>query len=273
MLALGGGAAAAALSGCTGLLNAVAPAGGLRIARGLPYGPGPRHRIDVYAPDDARGAPCVLFLYGGGWRQGDRATYRFAATALGRRGIVTFVADYRLYPEVTYPAFLDDCAAAFAWARVHAAEYGGNPARLCVMGHSAGAYNALMLALDRSLLPEPPAAAIGLAGPYDFLPMRDLDVREVFAGAVDSPATQPITYVTPASPPLLLLTGTSDTTVRPGNTERLAAKAKAAGVPVQTIEYKGVGHIGLVAALAAPLQFIAPVLRDTTRYIRRVGAA
>jgi acetyl esterase/lipase len=182
-----------------------------------------------------------------------------------------------VYPQVQYPVFLQDCALAVAWASAHAGEYGGG-SRLFVMGHSAGAYNAMMLALDARWLGEaglPPgqvpagrlAGAIGLSGPYDFLPITQADIREVFGAAANDPSAQPITHVTSSAPPLFLATGSGDTTVRPGNTERLAARARAAGVPVTLRLYPGLGHIMTIAAVARPLRWVAPTLADVTAFV------
>ena len=173
------------VTGCSplGLLNWVNPEPGYdRIE--LAYGGHPRQRLDLYRPKGATGPlPVVVFFYGGGWEAGDRAGYRFAALALVEQGFVVAVPDYRVHPEVGFPAFLEDSAKAVAFVHAHAAKHGGDPRRLFLMGHSAGAYNAAMLALDpRPLAAEGvPAAAIsgmvGLAGPYDFLPLDRKSTR------------------------------------------------------------------------------------------------
>jgi len=192
-----GGALAALAAGCApvSLINRLTPTDTYRREPGLAYGPHARQRLDAYLPAaGASRAPVVLFFYGGAWRSGDRADYLFVGEALASRGIVALVADYRLYPEVRFPAFVADAALAAAWAVTHAAQFGADPGRLFVMGHSAGAYNAAMIALDRSYLAAAdadPAAIrglIGLAGPYDFLPLssppaaRDLRLPRDLAG-------------------------------------------------------------------------------------------
>ena len=221
----------------------------------------------------ATGLPLVVFLYGGSWRMGDKATYPFVAAPLARRGAVVVAPNYRLYPEVRFPAFLQDNAAAVAWAIGHAAEYGADPRHVFIVGHSAGAYNAAMLALDPALLlaagvrREALAGVVGLAGPYDFLPMTDPDIIPVFAPVNDGPASQPINYVDGRNPPMLLLAGDADTTVRPRNTTALAARIAAAGGPVSSRIYPGVGHIGLVLAFAPLFRGKAPVLDDVWAFI------
>ena len=256
------------LAGCTAaqLLNATIPRDHLAITRDLAYGHGERQYLDVYRPDDAMPHPVVVFFYGGGWDSGRKSMYPFVAATLARAGNVVVVPDYRLYPQVTYPTFLQDCARAVAWAISHAESFGGDKRRVFLMGHSAGAYNAMMLALDPRWLRAAGtsrghlAGVIGLAGPYDFLPMTGRTVRAVFAPAGDGPTTQPITYADGHAPPSLLLAGAADTTVRPRNTTALAARIQAAGGKVEADIYPGVGHIGLVLAFAPLFRGKAPVL-------------
>ncbi len=261
------------------LLNATIPVSGLSIARDLPYGAQPRQRLDVYTDGRAAtGRPVVVFLYGGGWRTGSKTDYLFLAAALARRGVTVVVPDYRLYPEVRFPTFLEDCAQAVAWTLAHAEEYGGDPRRVSVVGHSAGAYNAAMLGLDAGLLravghsPADLAGVVGLAGPYDFLPITDPDVIPVFASVQDGPASQPITYVDGRNPPLLLLTGDADTIVGPYNTASLAERVRRAGGEAQEKIYPGVGHIGIVIAFAPLFRSRAPVLKDVLHFIRQARA-
>lgn len=276
----GFGALAAALgvtAACSGLalVNAVEPRGGVTVVRDLAYRPGPRGRLDIYRP--ARGerpAPVVVFFYGGGWDSGRKADYAFLGHALARRGFVVLVPDYRLYPEVRWPDFVQDSAKAVAWARAHASEHGGDPGELFLMGHSAGAYNAIMLAVDRRWLGaeglEPRRdlrGVIGLAGPYDFLPLKSDKLKVIFGPEAQRPDTQPINHVDGASPPLLLVTDAADRVVDPGNTTRMAARVRAAGGAVETHDYAGVSHSLLIAAMATPLRFLAPVFDDAVRFI------
>ncbi len=257
------------------LLNATIPMTGLTIQRDIAYGPEPRQKLDVYRPSDATGLPVVVFIYGGSWRSGSKAMYPFVAATMARRGVVVVVPDYRLYPQVTYPDFLRDCAQAVAWTQAHRSDIGGGPS-VFLMGHSAGAYNAAMLGLDPEWLTEAGAhpagitGIIGLAGPYDFLPITDPDIVPVFPNA--GPATQPITYATQGKPPLLLLTGQDDHEVRPRNTSALAARIQAEGGSAATQYYPGLGHIGLIIAIAPILQWRAPVLRDIMAFIHTHAA-
>ncbi|MEO8081219.1 MAG: alpha/beta hydrolase, partial [Caldimonas sp.] len=143
---------ALALAACSpvGALNALARTDTYGLSADVAYGSLPRQQLDIYTPASAapaEGWPVVVFFYGGNWTDGERADYRFVGEALAERGVLTLVADYRLYPEATYPAFLEDCALAMAYGLDHAKALGGDPKRIFVMGHSAGGYNAAMLAL------------------------------------------------------------------------------------------------------------------------------
>jgi acetyl esterase/lipase len=270
------GLAAVALSGCSPvqLLNATVPTGGVTVTRDVPYGPEPRQKLDVYQPSAPQpGRPGVVFIYGGSWNTGSKRIYPFVAATLARQGVLVFVPDYRLYPEVRYPAFVQDCARATVWAQRHAAEYGGRGDDMFVMGHSAGAYNAAMLALDPAFLRAAGGdrgslrGMIGLAGPYDFLPMTDPEVIGAFGGRRDDPATQPISYADGQAPPLLLLAGADDKTVYPKNTLNLARAVRAQGGAVESLVYPGVGHIGLVISIAPIFQGKDPALQDILAFI------
>lgn len=264
------------LQSCTRMLDAIVPDSGYARETGQPYGDGPRHTLDVYVPTGSREtpAPILVFFYGGNWRDGDKATYRFVGQAFASQGIVTVVPDYRLYPQTRFPGFLEDGAAAVAWARANAARLGGDPDRIYLMGHSAGAYTAAMLALDPQWLTRAGVdrrsvrGLIGLAGPYDFLPL-DANTTAIFGAAPDSAATQPINFVTPDAPPMLLASAAWDYTVGLHNAVNLAATARRDGVAVTAVEYPHIGHIMLVAALAAPLRWLAPVRNDAVAFIAR----
>ncbi len=271
----------ALLAGCSPLavLNGAVRSATYRASADLAYGPNARHRLDVYRPSDAAApAPVVVFFYGGNWDSGDRADYLFVGEALASRGFVAVLPDYRLYPEVRYPDFLADSARALRWTLDHVAQFGGDPQRVFVMGHSAGAYNAAMLTLDSQYLraagvdPKRVRGLIGLAGPYDFLPLTGAVTKKIF-GFPDTPiTTQPIHFASPASPPALLITGAGDEVVDPGNSARLGARLRERGVAVRAIVYAGVGHRALIGALAAPLRTLAPVLDDVAGFVNGVPA-
>jgi acetyl esterase/lipase len=258
-------------------LNFLAWRHGVEITHSLAYGDNARQILDIYRPAGAAAAPVVVFFYGGSWQSGHKETYLFVAAALARRGYVTVVPDYRVYPEVRYPGFLEDGARAVRWAKDNAARFGGDPQKLFVMGHSAGAYIAAMLVLDGRWLQQVGVAPdrdiaglIGISGPYDFLPLRDGTLKVIFGGAND-PDTQPISHVSPGAPPALLVTGGRDSVVDPDNSNRLAARLHAAGDGAEVIDYAWVGHLSIIGAFALPLRFLAPVLHDVDAFIAKTA--
>lgn len=281
-LLLSGSVASLAGAGCSplGAFNAVVPKdGGSRLlADGLAYGPAPRQRLDVYAPTSGTGPlPVMVFCYGGNWASGTRAGYGFVGRALAAAGFVTMIFDYRLVPEVSYPAFVEDTAAAVRFAQERAADFGGDPDRIVLAGHSAGAYNVVQVVLDRGYLRRAgvPRRRIrgvaGLAGPYDFYPFTSEVAEAAFGEPADGPATQPVNLVRGGEPAFFLAWGTADETVKPRNSEELARRLRAAGVPVTTRAYPDVGHAEIVLALAQPLRDDVPVYEDLAAWARRVA--
>jgi acetyl esterase/lipase len=266
------------LSACSAVtvLNALAPKAGITETRDVRYAPGDRHELDIYAPKGRSAAAVVVFIHGGGWKDGNRSEYRFVAAALAARGLLTVVPDYRLFPAVRFPAFLRDNAEAVAWTKGNIARYGGDPHRIFLMGHSAGAYNAVMLTLDKQwfaaegLDPDRDiAGTAGLAGPYDFLPLRNPDHREIFSPAGDLRLSQPINFARGDAPPLFLATGTADTVVLPRNTEHLAAAIRRDGGAVEERLYPGVNHTNIIGAMAGVVRWLAPSMADVTGFLGR----
>jgi acetyl esterase/lipase len=250
------------------------------VTRSIAYADGARRSLDVYRPRDARDAPVVLFFYGGSWQGGRKETYGFVGRALARRGIVTVIADYRVYPDVAYPAFIEDGALAIRWVASEIVAHGGDPRRLFVMGHSAGAHIAAMLALDGrwlSALPggaPPIAGLVGLSGPYDFLPIRDPALIRAFGGA-NRAETQPIRHVPAHPPPALLITSTADRIVDPDNSARLARRLDEAGGAVRLVRHRHIGHALTVIALAlpAPFRWFLPVRDEVVDFVTRTEPA
>jgi len=268
-------AAAAVLSACSPVkvLNGLVPTDTYRLEGGIAYGQEPRQLLDVYQPlqstPPAPGArPLVVFFYGGTWSSGDRASYRFVGEALAARGAVVVLPDYRLSPGFTYPTFVRDSALALKWALDNAARLGADPSRVFVMGHSSGGYNAAMVALDGRWLgelgasPKQLAGWIGLAGPYDFLPIGDPQAQAAFNWPDTPRDSQPLAHVTPAAPRALLMAASKDNLVYPDrNTGQMAAALRAAGVPVQVRMYDNLSHVTLIGAFARPIQWLGgPVL-------------
>ena len=267
----------ALLTACSGqkLLNTLTPGSGYARASHIVFDEATQLKTDVYTPKGAANAPVVVFFFGGRWSEGDKSLYEFVGAALAKQGFVAVVPDYRLYPSVKFPAFVEDSAKAVRWARNNAASYGGDANRLFVMGHSAGAYNAAMLATDERYLKAVGGSRVwlkgmvGLAGPYDFMPFTDADIIDMFGPPAGYAATQPINHVDGKNPPMLLMHGEDDVSVFPRNSRNLANKIKAAGGPVETVFYPKLSHAWIVATLSTTLQYQSDVMPYTKDFILR----
>jgi acetyl esterase/lipase len=246
-----------------------------QVAHDIPYGEAPRRKLDIYDNPDAGGhpKPVLVFFYGGGWHGGDKDHYGFAARAYAAKGFLVILPDYHLVPEVHFPAFLQDSAAAIAWAWRNAARFGGNPNRIVTAGHSAGAYNAIMPALDRKWLAAEGLpdnvikAAAGLAGPYDFYPFNKPSSINAMGRYPRPLETQPIRFVRADAPPLWLGHGTADTSVRVYNSRNMAAAMKAVGAPAVLREYAGSSHNDLIMAVSRPFRTRLPVLEESSAFL------
>jgi acetyl esterase/lipase len=239
------------------------------------FGPLHQHRLDIYTPAATSPGPrpLVVFWYGGRWTNGDKEDYRFVGAALASLGMVAVLPNYRHYPEVKMPGFMADAALAVAWAHAHAGELGADPQRLFLMGHSAGAHLAALVTLDQRYLEAinptvpPIAGVIGLSGPYDFLPLTEDDTRDMFGPPPLYDESQPIHFVHQGAPPMLLVHGLGDDTVRPKNSINLAAALKAQGVPTTLKLYPKLTHTDTVAALSIPARGRAPTLTDIAAFV------
>jgi acetyl esterase/lipase len=248
------------------------------LGRNIPFADGERMKLDLYGPVDPKeSSPVVMFIYGGAWDHGNKEGYEFAGRAFAANGFVAVVPDYRLFPDVTYPDFLDDNAAAVKWIQDNIAKFGGDPKRFYLAGHSAGAYNAVMLGVDKSFLRDygvtmPIQAIAAISGPYDFYPFEYDQVRNSFGKASNPEGTQPINLVTAGLPPMFLASGTSDPIVRVQNTQTLAKKLVSAGDWVTEKYYDGFGHLEPVFALGQLWRWRLPVLADTVAFFTQFGA-
>ena len=271
------GVLAALLGGCSGtqLLNAVTPDGDSRLAENLVYDARTGLDLDIYSPPRAKNAPVVVFFYGGRWTEGSKNQYSFVGQALASRGLVAVLPQYRHYPAVKFPAFVEDAAAAVQWTHENVARYGGDSRKIFVMGHSSGAHLAAMLALNPEYLKAAGGdrrwlrGMIGLAGPYDFRPITAPDLRDMFGPPERFELAQPVTYVDGDNPPLLLLHGEDDESVWVRNTRKLTAAVKKAGGPVETVIYPEMSHAWIVATLAAPLRGRSDVLDQVADFVGR----
>lgn len=262
-----------------GVLNSASPSGHFERMANIRYGDLPRQVLDVYVPKSvAAPAPMVVFFYGGGWRDGSKDDYEFVASALTEAGHIVVIADYRLFPEVVFPTFVEDSALATAWALDNVARLGADPRRVFVMGHSAGAHIAALLALDPSYLAtagiagQPFAGLIGLSGPYDFLPIESGYLLEVFPENLRA-RSQPVNFVSSDAPRTLLIHGNDDSTVLPANSRSLATALATAGIDVTSTFYDDVGHVRVVVALAPPLSFLSATLDDSIAFINETPAS
>jgi acetyl esterase/lipase len=274
-----GGLAAMMVAGCGRAAfmaaNVSAAFGAYQRHVNIPYGADPQQGLDVYVPDQLREPrPLVVFWHGGRWTTGDKADYRFVGAALTELGYVAVLPNYRHYPTVKMPGFMNDAAGAALWAAAHASQYGADPKRLYLMGHSAGAHMAALVTLDpryfsSAAQPVPHiAGVIGLSGPYDFLPLREADVQDMFGPPQKYPDSQPINFARSDAPPMLLVHGLNDQTVRPKNSVNLAAALRAQGVPVTLKLYPKLVHADTAAALSLPARGRAPTLVDIAAFVK-----
>jgi acetyl esterase/lipase len=277
--ALLSGLSSVALFGCSpaGLLNGVSRVAGdsARLgASGVSFGDDPRLKLDVWVPEKPSDAPLpvVVFFYGGGWVSGERADYGFVGRAFAARGFVTIIPDYRLVPNVRFPAFVEDGARAVRWVQDNITRFGGDPARINLAGHSAGAYIGAMLSLDRHYLadagvkPGSVRAAALLSGPYDFYPFTEQRGRDALGQWPRPLETQPITFVRRDAPPMLLMHGTGDTLVMPRNSERLAQALRNAGATADLKLYPGKSHIDTIKSISPLFRRSTSALADSVAF-------
>ena len=267
----------ASLIACAPLdvLNATVSENDYRAVTDIAYGSGPRQKLDIYIPTAKHAnGDVVLFFYGGRWQSGEKSEYRFIAEAFTSRGYITVIPDYRLYPAVHFPAFIEDGALAYRWVEQHISAYQGSAKRIFVAGHSAGAYIAAMLALDEHYLQQSgatgkPCGTIGFAGPYDFLPLDADDLIAIFQTPQHITVTQPISFVDGSENPFLLLMGNDDTTVKERNAVNLNRRILNRGGKSTLIRYDGVDHIDMLLALSSTFRSKAPALDDADRFIQK----
>jgi acetyl esterase/lipase len=256
--------------------------GAIRQVAAARFGTDPAQKLEMFLPADAKPQkllPVIVFIHGGGWASGDPHDYRFMARTLAPEGYAVVLAGYRLYPQARYPAMLEDGASALRWVAGHAAQFGGDPQRVVLMGHSAGAYNAVMLGLDRRWLADKGLSAdalrgvIGLAGPYDFYPFDTEGTIRTFGKAANPEETQPVVHARGDGPPLLLVHGTADTRVRPRNSAELARTMTRAGAPTQAVLLQDVTHEGIIMMLARPFDRDSRVLDAVRPFLAKITAS
>lgn len=256
-----------------GVFNLLVPKdrGTIRSAKNLSYGPSLRQTLDIYRPEGGgEDLPVIVFCYGGAWFKGHKEAYAFVGRSLAANGVVAVVIDYRQVPKVQFPDFVEDTAAAIRWTAANIVNHGGNPRKLCVLGHSAGAYNAVMAVLGDARLPV--VGLVGMSGPYDFLPLRTRVTKRAFGNWLRPDETQPINLVRADAPPMLIMAGAEDRTVKPRDSQALAARLAGAGAPVTLKIYPGMKHASLVLAFAKPFRDRSTVRRDVLDYFAGCAA-
>ena len=276
---LGAGAATLTLtlSACSGervqnAVNATNSTRGLKVTRDQSYGPDVRNKLDVYAPQDAHGAPTILFIHGGSWQGGDKAGHAFVGESLARAGYVVGVMNYRLAPQNRYPSYVQDGAAALKWLRDHAGQFGGNPNDLFVSGHSAGGFNAAELVDHARWLAEvnvPVSSVrgvIGIAGPYSY-DFRQYQSRVAFPEGGHPDDIMPDRHIRPDAPPHLLLVAEKDTVVHPQNALNMEAALQKAGIPVQRVVLPRLNHVTIMGAVARNLTWLGGTRAEIIRFV------
>ncbi len=245
------------------------------------YGSELLQKLDVYIPANTmeKQLDVLVFFYGGRWTYGAKEDYRFVAATFVKEGFIVVIPDYRKYPQVRFPVFVEDGARALAWVSDHIVEWHGNPARIHVVGHSAGAHIGALLAADphyladvgkdRSLTVHDFA---GLAGPYAFTP-DEPDLEDIFGPPQSYPNMQVTTFIDGTQPPMLLLYGNKDTAVKLANLERLEQRIKQRGGCVRSRIYPNADHTDLIGALSWWNRQRVPVVEDITKFFGACRAA
>ena len=267
------------LTGCDAAVFAIANAPArlstVRCRADLAYGDQSRQHLDVYTPPNAKGLPVVIFWYGGSWTHGDKSNYRFVGSALAESGVVAVLPDYRLYPAATFPSFIKDGAQAVAWVEQHAEEFGGDHTLIVLMGHSAGAHMAAMLALAQTYLVAAGATGkdivgfVGLSGPYVLDPDTEV-LRTIFSSPYQPADWQPVRFAAAHAPPALLLHGLEDHRVLPLQTRQLRDALVFRGVSVEMELYEGVSHADTIAGFSVFERSRIPTLERVVRFVRGV---
>ncbi len=269
----------ACVSGCTSLtfFAANAPTAFSHVDRqaNFAYGADPRQKLDVYLPGHAVNQPVVIFWYGGSWQEGSKSNYRFVGAALAKLGFVAVVPDYRLYPQVAFPLFDEDGARAVAWVEQHIQEFGGDPKRIVLMGHSAGGHTAAFLAFNHAFMEGFGAQSadivglVGLSGPYALVPDSDA-LRAAFAAPFTDKDWQPIRFVDSHAPPTLLLHGLADREVLPRESIELRDALLRAHVRVEMHLFPHRGHDDTIAPFALLARWRTPVVKEVAEFVRSV---
>ena len=256
------------LQGCwLKVIDWLTPNDGYTVQQHIAYGDHPRQYLDYYQPTVSNSQKLtIVFFYGGAWQTGDKKSYRFVAQAFASQGYPVIIADYRVYPEVLFPKFIDDAALALSWATKNTHQ------RLVLIGHSAGAHIAALTVFNKDYLQAVGVdksrivGMVGLSGPYDFLPLKEQIYKTIFSGADALENTQPINFVGEKEPAILLIHGLADKRVGLFNTENLAKKLKDKNNSVTIKLYDGIDHGQTVGSLSVPFRKHTPAFDDILHF-------
>ncbi|APG61945.1 hypothetical protein LPB140_02890 [Sphingorhabdus lutea] len=255
--------------------------GMIKSVQTINYGDDSRQKLDIYQIADAKvrvngqdnfdKKPVLIFFHGGSWYHGEREGYAYIARAFAKYGIMTVIADYRKYPDVQFPDFVNDSAAAIKWTRQHIAKYGGDPDNITISGHSAGAHLSMLAILDPKYMGDITyiRGVIGIAGPYDFYPFTSDSAKNAMGHWPKPAETQPINYTRADAPPMLLLSGDNDKLVSPRNSKSLAAALQEKGAKAEVKIYPQMDHYEIIMAIALPFRGKGAVLDDMAAFINR----
>lgn len=259
--------------------------GGAQLKASLATGDHADQKLHIWGPKERSKSdpvrPVLMFVHGGSWNSGSPDSYGFVGRAFVEQGFVVVLAGYRLGEEGRYPGMIEDVARAFARVREEIDAYGGDPQNIVLAGHSAGAYNMMMVALEdkwlrpHSLSPSDIAGVVGISGPYDFLPLDSDSTIAAFGHVEDEDAlkaTQPINLIRGDAPPMLLIHGAVDTTVGLFHSKRMSRKVAAADGVVQLATYAQMTHADPLISIASPWRGRRDIVSQIAEFVRQSDA-
>lgn len=266
-----------------GVLNSVTLTDGVGVSKDILYGDAPLQDLDIYYPKPLMQAmnrqqpitdryPMVVFVHGGSWESGNKEQYAFVGKSFAQAGYITAVINYRKAPEHLYPDYVKDTAKAIAWSYHNAESFYANPQHLSVVGHSAGAFNAVAAIANEDFLapygikPSDIRAVVGIAGPYSY-DFRNLSSASAFPATATPDEVMPDRQIKGTQPPYLLLTAQKDKIVYAQNTINMIRALRAHGASVETGVIKGASHATSIGAMASPLRWVNDVRAQVLQYL------
>lgn len=267
------------------IVNGITASGGVTVSKDILYGDQPTQDLDIYYPKPLAQAmkseqaitqtyPMVVFVYGGSWETGTKEQYAFVGQSLAQAGYVTAVINYRKAPEHVYPDYVEDTAKAIAWSFNNAESLYVDPQRVAVVGHSAGAFNAVAAVSNEDFLapygvsPSDIRAVVGIAGPYSY-DFRKFESASAFPANATPDQVMPDRQIKGNQPPYLLLTAENDKIVYDSNTVKMTQALKDVGATVENGVIEGASHATSIGAMAPPLRWINDVRAQVLTYLGR----